>query len=206
MSMSAVARSPIAPVAPVAVVNGWEVSTRRSNASLQLTDLTWLAKVAVTADANGVFTEGHQTPFRTARRLSADVVEIGSDPGGWLVIGPVGSAAGIAERLLAETAHVTEMVTVIDLTHGRALLRLSGEHGVGVLAKLCAVDLDSSVTPNLAAFRSSVAGLVTDVVRDDLADGTRSYLLHCERSSGQHLFDCVLDAGVEFGIDVAGPQ
>ena len=68
MSVSAVARSPITPVAPVAVVNGWEVSTRRSSASLQLTDLTWLAKVAVTADANGVFTEGHQTPFRTARR------------------------------------------------------------------------------------------------------------------------------------------
>jgi len=29
-----------------------------------------------------------------------------------------------------------------------------------------------------------VAKVVTDVVRDDF-DGTRSYLLHCERSSGQ---------------------
>jgi hypothetical protein len=46
--------------------------------------------------------------------------------------------------------------------------------------------------------------LVTDVIRDDLADSTRSYLIHCERSSGQHLFDCILDAGIEFGIDVDG--
>ena len=104
-----------------------------------------------------------------------------------------------------EVADVGEMVSVIDLTHGRALLRLSGADGVGVLAKLCAIDLADTVTPNLSAFRSSVAKLVTDVVRDDLADGTRSYLLHCERSSGQHLFDCLIDAGAEFGIDIAGP-
>jgi glycine cleavage system aminomethyltransferase T len=48
-----------------------------------------------------------------------------------------------------------------------------------------------------------VAKLVTDVIRDDQA-GARSYLLHCERSSGQYLFDALLDAGEEFGIDVAG--
>ena len=30
----------------------------------------------------------------------------------------------------------------------------------------------------------------------------RSYLLHCERSSGQYLADSLLDAGAEFGIGV----
>ena len=48
-----------------------------------------------------------------------------------------------------------------------------------------------------------MAKLVTDVVRDD-RDGTPSYLLHCERSSGQYLFDAVLDAGAEFGIEPTG--
>jgi glycine cleavage system aminomethyltransferase T len=48
-----------------------------------------------------------------------------------------------------------------------------------------------------------VARLATDLVRDDVA-GVRSYLLHCERSSGQHLFDSLLDAGREFGIEVDG--
>jgi hypothetical protein len=51
-----------------------------------------------------------------------------------------------------------------------------------------------------AAFRSSVASLVTDVVRDDTGP-IRSYLLHCERSSGQYLADSLLDAGA-FGIGV----
>ena len=39
------------------------------------------------------------------------------------------------------------------------------------------------------------------MIRDD-RDGVRSYLLHCERSSGQYLFDGLLDAGAEFDIDV----
>src|SRR6266496_2998845 len=55
-----------------------------------------------------------------------------------------------------------------------------------------------------AAFRSSVASLATDVIRDDLA--TRSYLLHCERSSGQYLFDMLLRSGAEFGIEIDGLQ
>ncbi len=46
-----------------------------------------------------------------------------------------------------------------------------------------------------------MAGLVTDVVRDDIGP-VRSYLLHCERSTGQYLADSLLDAGAEFGIGV----
>ena len=71
------------------------------------------------------------------------------------------------------------------------------------LSKLCGVDLADHVTPNLAAFRSLVAKVVTDVVRDDLA-GVPSYLLHCERASGQYLFDVLVDAGAEHGLEVAG--
>ncbi len=41
------------------------------------------------------------------------------------------------------------------------------------------------------------------VVRDDLT-GIPSYLLHCERSSGQYLFDALIEAGSEHGIDVDG--
>jgi sarcosine oxidase gamma subunit len=76
-----------------------------------------------------------------------------------------------------------------------------------VLAKVCAIDLADPVTPDGAAFRSSVARVVTDVTRDDQArpSGTvPSYLLGCERSYGQYLFDALLDAGTEFGIDTDG--
>ena len=52
--------------------------------------------------------------------------------------------------------------------------------------------------------RTSVAKLTTDLVRDD-QQGVPSYLLHCERSYGQYLFEALLDAGAEFGIEADGP-
>jgi sarcosine oxidase gamma subunit len=78
-----------------------------------------------------------------------------------------------------------------------------------VLAKLCGIDLGEGITPDGAAFRTSVAALATDVIRDDLVTAgghARSYLLHCERSSGQYLFDAVLRAGAKFGIQIDGFQ
>lgn len=203
MPTTAIARSPIKPLAPVAVVDGWEVSQRRSTAALRLSDQTPRAKVMVKADANGAFTAAHATAFGAVRQVG-DALEVGSDPGGWLTIGGVGAGPALTEAATAIAATAGEFVTVIDLTHGRALMRLTGAHSVELLNKICAIDLSDAVTPNRSAFRSSVAKLVADVVRDDLADGTRSYLLHCERSSGQHLFDCILDAGAEFDIDVDG--
>ena len=59
------------------------------------------------------------------------------------------------------------------------------------------------MTPDGAAFRSAVAGVATDFVRDDRAAGP-SYLLHCERSSGQYLFGALVSAGESLGIGVDG--
>jgi energy-coupling factor transporter ATP-binding protein EcfA2 len=88
----------------------------------------------------------------------------------------------------------------VDVTHGRALMRVTGVDTDSMLSKLCAVNLAEGTTPNSTAFRTSIAGVTTDVIRDD-QDGLRSYLLHCERSSGQYLFEALLDAGTEFGCE-----
>jgi hypothetical protein len=45
--------------------------------------------------------------------------------------------------------------------------------------------------------------VATDIIRDDQG-GTRSYLLHCERSAGQYLFGTLLRAGAEYGLAVDG--
>jgi sarcosine oxidase gamma subunit len=71
------------------------------------------------------------------------------------------------------------------------------------MARLCAIDLDPHVRPNGAALRTSVASLAVDVVRDDV-DGDHALLLGCERSSGRYLWDVLLDAGVEDGVEVTG--
>jgi heterotetrameric sarcosine oxidase gamma subunit len=117
-----------------------------------------------------------------------------------LLLAAPGRAADVAARVDPTD---DRLVTVQDFTHGRALVRLTGGTAAEALSKLCAVDLGDRATPDGRAFRSSAARVTTDVVRDDVA-GTRSYLLHCERSSAQYLFDVLLDAGREFGIERDG--
>jgi sarcosine oxidase, subunit gamma len=200
-----IARSPIAQMAPVAVVEGWEVSQRTSEAALTVADVTALAKVVVHAPESGAFAAAIGVPFGRAQRRADGVLVIGSSPGEWLLLGAPGTASTLEAGVPASApASVGELVTVVDVTHGRALLRLTGADAVRLMAKICAIDLDDRVTPNLSALRTSVAKLVTDLVRDDRPDGTRSYLLHCDRSSGQVLFDAVVDAGTEHGIEVTG--
>ena len=193
-----IARSPIAAATPVEVIGGWEVSVRRSSASLRLTDCTPMAKVLLRAPSESSTAQLLDVPFGQARRLG-DVLVVGSGPTEWLFLGPVGSSPAAD----LPTASTDDHVTTIDLTHGRALVRLTGDDAPRLLAKVCAINLSDDVTPDRTAFRSSVAKVATDVIRDDVA-GDRSYLLHCERSSGQYFFDALLDAGYEFGIQVEG--
>lgn len=196
------ARSPIAPPSPV-VADGWEVSGRRAEAALTITDCTPLTKVQVRAPIGGQAAASLGTRFGRAIRDATGTLVVGSGPGEWLLLAPPGRAQAIGPEAVAARAP-GEPVTWVDQTHGRALVRLSGPDSPGLLAKLCGIDLDDDITPDGSAFRTSVAALATDVIRDDLPGGTRSYLLHCERSSGQYLFDAVLRAGAEFGIEVDG--
>jgi heterotetrameric sarcosine oxidase gamma subunit len=199
--MAPVARSPISPAPPVTVERGWEISARRSDAELRIMDCTPLAKVLVRASANGEVARTLGVPFGRAARDEHGTLVVGSGPGEWLLLAPPGANAAVAGRV--EEVHDDELVSVFDATHGRALMRITGARAADLLAKVCGVDLSEETTPDGAAFRSSVAKLVTDVVRDDRG-GERSYLLHCERSSGQYLFDALIDAGDEFGIEVEG--
>jgi heterotetrameric sarcosine oxidase gamma subunit len=196
-----VARSPIAPTSPVTVEYGWEISARRSGADLRIMDCTPLAKVLVRASTDREVARTLGVPFGRAARDEHGTLIVGSGPGEWLLLAPPATNAVVARRV--EGVPDEGLVSVFDATHGRALMRITGERAADLLAKVCGVDFSEEVTPDGAAFRSSVAKLVTDVVRDDRG-AERSYLLHCERSSGQYLFDALIDAGDEFGIEVEG--
>jgi sarcosine oxidase, subunit gamma len=199
-----IARSPIAPAPPVVRADGWEVSGARATGELTLTDCSPLTKIQVRAPIGGQAAAALGVRFGRAARDPAGRLVVGSGPGEWLVLAAPGRAADFDPDALAAPG---ECVSWVDQTHGRALLRLSGPAAPRVLAKLCGIDLGEDITPDGAAFRTSVAALATDVIRDDLPGPTgprRSYLLHCERSSGQYFFDAVLRAGAEFGIEIDG--
>ena len=207
-----VARSPIAPAPPVRVEAGWAVSGCRSDAPLTIADHTPLAKVQLRAPWNGAMAKALGVPFgRAGRDLEGGAGQdgawlvVGSGPGEWFVLAPPGAVAAAAGWLgtMATDSAPEEFVSVVDLTHGRALMRITGPDAADLLARLCGTDLEDDMAPDGAALRSAVAGVATDIIRDDRA-GVPSYLLHCERSSGQYLFGALVSAGESLGIGVDG--
>ena len=185
------------------------------SAGVRLRDESGLVKLVVRAAVDGPVGTALGTRFGRAARDAGGALVVGAAPGEWLVLsdgaraeGGAGSGAAAesgADSLRARLAGLEELVSVVDVTHGRALLRLSGPRAADLLAKVCAIDLADDVTPDGAALSTSIAKLVTGLVRDDVGDGagTPSYLVHCERSSGQYLCGALLDAGAEFGITTA---
>ena len=196
-----VARSPIRPTAPT-IRDGWEIDARRATGEPTLSDETPLTKIAIRAPFDGAVRRELGVGFGRTHR-DGDTLVVGAGPGEWLVLAAPGRGPELVTTLGERLNGTGELVTVIDLTHGRALVRLEGRSAPKVLAKVCGIDFADAVTPDGTALRTSVARVVTDVVRDDSGggDGTPSYLLHVERSSGQYLADVLRDAGLEFGLE-----
>lgn len=210
-----IARSPIAPAAPEVVEAGWAVSGRRTSSVLTVTDCTPVTKLTVKAPWNGSMADRLGARLGRVARQRWDIGQagvvallVGAGPGEWLALAPPGTQREVLSGLQAMATQAEEMVSILDLTHGRALIRLTGPRSRDLLAKECGVDLTDAACPDGTALRAAVAGIAADLIRDDQAPGDgesiRSYLVHCERSSGQYLFDCLMDAGLEFGLDVDG--
>ncbi|MHB1508432.1 MAG: sarcosine oxidase subunit gamma [Acidimicrobiales bacterium] len=196
-----VARSPITARGPVGRAHGWEVSTAAGKGGLELCDLSPYAKVVVRAGARSKAAEVLGCPLGRARRVPDGTLVAGTGPGEWLLFSGAGTWPLLADEVGGGKSD--DLTTVVDVTHGGFLIRLSGAESRRVLEKVCAIDLSDGVTPDGAVFRSSVARIVCDVIRDDDGD-VCSYLLHGDRSAGQYLFDAVLDAGSEFSIGISG--
>src|SRR5262249_61639474 len=126
-STEPVARSPIAPAAPVLVIAGWEVSGHRARAGLTLTDCTPLAKVAVRAPVGGRAAAELTVPFGRAATGPSGGLVAGSGPGEWLLLAAPGESPALIARAEGIAARCPgELVTATDVTHGRALMRLTG--------------------------------------------------------------------------------
>ncbi len=108
-------------------------------------------------------------PIGKARR-DGETLTLAVAPGEWLVLGerPAGDA--------------------VDLTHVRAAIRVTGPGARRLLEHVCALDMSDPMTPDGAAARTLVAGVATELVRDDRS-GEPSYLLLVSRSFGQSVWE-----------------
>jgi heterotetrameric sarcosine oxidase gamma subunit len=90
----------------------------------------------------------------------------------------------------------------VDLTDVRAMFRLTGERAADLINRICGLDLTDGMFPDGAAARTLLAGVATEIVRDDQGDDP-SYLILPSRSFGVYLRDVIEDAGAEFGLESA---
>ena len=158
---------------------------------LTLSDESAAAKVSVRAAVSSVAATELELAF--ARSIERNgVLVVGMRPGEWLLLGDADTVEGVASGLDS-----TGFVTVIDITHSRAMFRLTGIAAPAALEKVCSIDFGDHMTPDGAAVGACVAKVACDLVRHDRTDDP-SYLIMCDRSFGQYLWDALRDACEEF--------
>ena len=190
------AASPQGPAFESPVVRSYPAS---ADGDLTLADASATTKWLVRASPDGPTAARVGVAFGSSSLTPSGALVLGSRPGEWIIVGTPGEvAAGVADL---DGLDAEEFMTALDWTHSRAMFRVTGAEAARMLEKVCGIDWGDHMTPDGAVVSASVALTTCDLARNDV-DGTRSYLVFCDRSFGQYLFDALIDAGNEFGITV----
>ena len=118
-------------------------------------------------------------------------------PDRYLVHGAAGTDDALEARVRSALP-AGQLLSVTNITHGRAEIQLVGTQCVALLSRLCALNFAESEFPNMRAKQTSVAKISQVVVRCD-AGGLPAYTLIGARSLGQYLWAALLAAGAELG-------
>ena len=177
-------------------------ATTAPGGSLTLSDASATTKWLVRSESDGAAAVRLAVPFGSSHLTESGALVLGSRPGEWIVMGDAGAVAEVVSSL--DGLDSSDFVSALDWTHGRALFRVTGRDAPRMLEKVCSLDWSDPMTPDGAVASASVAKVICDITRND-TNGTPSYLIICDRSFGQYLFDVFIDAGAEFGL-VAGPE
>ena len=134
---------------------------------------------------------------------SNQTLAAGLAPDEFLILTPPGAEKDLAISLEAEITSQGIFVSVIDLTSGLVGLSISGPKSTAVIRKLCAIPFNSREFPNLCVAQSSFAQVRGTIIHHDQGDSP-AFDLFADCSYGEYLWDTILDAGREFGIQPVG--
>jgi sarcosine oxidase gamma subunit len=115
----------------------------------------------------------HAVPIGRSKHFAGGLA-LATAPDEWIVIGDQPEADSV------------------DLTHVRAAIRVSGPGARHLLTHVCALDLSDLMTPDGSAARTLLAGVATELVRDDV-DGSAAYLLLMSRSFARSIWERLVD-------------
>jgi sarcosine oxidase subunit alpha len=92
---------------------------------------------------------------------------------------------------------------VINVSGGYAAVNLAGPRSRDVMQRLTAMDVTKEALPYLMSARGDLAGLPALILRIGFV-GELSYEIHVPSAFGQHVWDAIMDAGRDFGIEPFG--
>ncbi len=181
-------QSPIVTEPPDSIASG----------SVQITDLTGAPAILIQGDA----AQSLQSQFAGIPATPGDVI---AADGGLLARLTPGElylfGISAASELEAGLTSNQPSVRATDVTHGKAVVKLTGPAAGDVLSKICGLDFHDSAFPSMQVKQTSAAKIKTLIARCDQGD-TPVYYLHVARSLGQYFWDILWDAGQEFGVGV----
>lgn len=96
-------------------------------------------------------------------------------------------------------------VTVTNVTSHFAAINLAGPRSRDVLARLTSLDISKERMPYLAAAEGEIAGIPAVILRIGFV-GELSYEIHVPADYGADLWDALMSAGRDFGIDAFGVE
>lgn len=117
------------------------------------------------------------------------------------------SGARVAAQLdqYAAGAGESSPVYVSDVTPVYAALLLAGPRSAAVLRKLADLDFSDEALPDLACTQTGIHHVYALVARQDLPS-VRAYMLFTGREYAEWLWETVMHAGQEFGIQPFGSK
>ena len=132
-------------------------------------------------------------PAPGASALAGDCSALWLQPGGWLIQAPANDGNALVRRLAAA---LDGIAAVVDQSHGRCVLRLSGQQARAVLAKLCRLDLHPRSFA-VGASATTLVGHVACTMR--LVDETPAFDLIVGASYATWLLEELVEAADGFG-------
>ena len=110
---------------------------------------------------------------------------------------------GELNRLVATAAATSDPVYLTDLTSGYAALLLAGPRSPEVLRKLVDLDVSGDAFQNLTCVQTGIHHTYSILIRRDI-QSLRAYLILVNREYGEWLWESVVHAGAECGIQPFG--
>lgn len=176
--------------------------TATAEGTLHVSDLSGVPVVLIQGEAEGALAK----QFSAVPSKPGQVVDVGEGflarlmPQEFYLFGK-STEAKLPSATGIEAGFGNAFVHAADLTHGKAVVKLSGATAAQALSKICGLDFDETVFPTGQVKQTSAAKIKTLIARSDEND-TPTYYLQVERPFGQYFWETLWDAGQEFGMSV----